>query len=64
LLCLSSRGYSEVKVRENVECEIMQVVLDEARESYDHSIVKLMDSNTLDNLEANVITLVDWLKSG
>jgi predicted RNase H-like HicB family nuclease len=29
-----SRGYTETKVKENVECEIMQVLLEEARESY------------------------------
>jgi adenylate kinase len=29
-----SRGYAESKVKENVECEIMQVLLEEARESY------------------------------
>eukprot|EP00959_Pyramimonas_sp_CCMP1952_P248959 5204234-Pyramimonas_sp.AAC.2 len=29
-----TRGYSEKKLQENMECEIMQVVLEEARESY------------------------------
>ena len=28
------RGYSEKKVEENLECEIMMVVLEEATESY------------------------------
>ncbi|KAL4129442.1 hypothetical protein PRIC2_005450 [Phytophthora ramorum] len=31
---LQKRGYSDKKVAENVECEIMEVVLQEARESY------------------------------
>ena len=33
-LARARRGYSEKKVSENVECEIMQVVAEEARESY------------------------------
>lgn len=31
---LEKRGYSEKKVQENVECEIMCVVAEDARESY------------------------------
>ena len=30
----SCRGYSDKKISENVECEIMMVVEEEARESY------------------------------
>eukprot|EP00955_Chlamydomonas_euryale_P055008 356004-Chlamydomonas_euryale.AAC.1 len=32
--CAACRGYADNKIRENVECEIMQVVMEEARESY------------------------------
>lgn len=31
---LEKRGYAEPKVRENVQCEIMHVIVEEARESY------------------------------
>ena len=31
---LQARNYRDNKIQENVECEIMQVVLEEARESY------------------------------
>lgn len=31
---LEKRGYDQEKVQENVTCEIMQVVLEEARDSY------------------------------
>lgn len=31
---LAARGYNEKKIRENVECEIFGVLLEEARESY------------------------------
>ncbi|KAJ1791700.1 factor activating pos9 [Coemansia sp. RSA 2399] len=51
---LEERGYKGNKIQENVECEIMQVVLDEARESYSHDILLELSSNTVDDMEANV----------
>lgn len=58
---LLERGYSDKKRNENVECEIMQVVLEEARESYDHSIVHELTSNTFEDLDANVTRIEQWL---
>lgn len=58
---LLERGYSDLKRNENIECEIMQVVLDEARESYDENIVHELPSNTVDDLDANVSRVVAWL---
>ncbi|KAJ2552110.1 factor activating pos9 [Coemansia sp. RSA 1933] len=51
---LEERGYKPNKVQENVECEIMQVVLDEARESYSPDVLLELNSNTVDDMEANV----------
>ncbi|KAJ2000194.1 factor activating pos9 [Coemansia thaxteri] len=51
---LESRGYKQNKIQENVECEIMQVVADEARESYSSDIIMELSSNTVDEMEANV----------
>ncbi|KAJ2514799.1 factor activating pos9 [Coemansia sp. RSA 1939] len=51
---LEDRGYLPNKIEENISCEIMQVVLDEARESYSHDIVLELESNTVDDMEANV----------
>ena len=31
---LEKRGYEQKKISENVQCEIMQVIAEEARESY------------------------------
>lgn len=59
---LVERGYSEKKRNENIECEIMQIVLEEARESYDEAIVHELSSNTVDDLEANVARVIQWLE--
>ncbi len=57
---LTARNYNDLKRNENIECEIMQVVLEEARESYDPQIVHELQSNTLDDLESNLVRISDW----
>ena len=41
----------------------MQVVLDEATESYQAAVVKELSSNTINELEQNVRWIADWLKA-
>lgn len=55
------RGYSAKKVGENVECEIMQVVLEEAKEGYPEEAVHEVPSNSLEELESNVSRVTQWL---
>ncbi|KAA8492744.1 Adenylate kinase isoenzyme 6-like [Porphyridium purpureum] len=43
---LSARGYSAHKVRENVQCEILNVVRDEAFESYPNAVILELQSDT------------------
>jgi adenylate kinase len=60
---LEKRGYSTKKLQDNVQCEIMHVIVEEARESYKKDIVHTAASNTVEEMEANVDKLVDWVKS-
>ena len=57
---LTKRGYSAKKITENVECEIMQVVLQEAQESYAREIVQELPSETVEEMEANVERIQLW----
>ena len=59
---LTARGYNPKKRSNNLECEIMQVVLEEAREAYAPEIVHEVQSNTLQDMEANVARVVEWIK--
>ena len=59
---LTKRGYPEKKRSENMESEIMQVILDEAREAYDRNIVQELPSNTLEDMETNVARVEEWRK--
>ncbi|KAI9594265.1 AAA domain-containing protein [Syncephalis fuscata] len=57
---LEERGYSQHKISENVECEIMQVVLEEARESYKEEIVVDLQSDTVEQMESNAERIREW----
>jgi adenylate kinase len=59
---LTARGYPERKRSENMESEIMQVILEEAREAYDPAIVHEVPSNTLKDMESNVSRVQEWTK--
>ena len=59
---LAARGYAEHKVRENVTAEIMQVVLDEARDSYRADIVLERRSDSLDDADANLDLIADFVR--
>lgn len=57
---LTKRGYSEAKRSENVECEIMQVVLEEASGSYAAEAVHEVRSDTVAEMESNVDRVEKW----
>lgn len=58
---LEKRGYGNKKLQDNVQCEIMHVIVEEARESYRKDIVHTAPSNTADEMESNVDKLVEWV---
>ena len=60
---LVQRQYPQAKLDENIDCEIMQVCLEEAHESYRPDIVLELSSNTVEDQDANVERLKAWLES-
>ena len=56
------RGYALPKIQENNEAEIMQVVLDEARESYAEEIVVELQSASPEDMEANNERIEQWIQ--
>lgn len=60
---LESRGYTEKKLSDNVEAEIMQVILDEAREAYREEIVIEMPSNSIEDIESCVARTAAWMQA-
>lgn len=56
------RGYSGKKLQDNIQCEIFQTILEEARESYQQEIVHELPSNTPEDLEENLDKIVAWIE--
>lgn len=60
---LTARGYAEKKLEENMDAEIMEVLLEEARESYDEEIVVELRSDNAEDIENNVERIELWTKN-
>ncbi|KAI3791950.1 hypothetical protein L2E82_05816 [Cichorium intybus] len=60
---LSKRGYSGAKLTNNIECEIFQVLLEEAKDSYQEEIVVAMKSDSVDDMNRNVAAITEWVRS-
>jgi len=54
--------YPQSKIDENMDAEIMQVVLDEAREAYGEEHVVELQSNTEADLDSNLQRLQLWVE--
>jgi len=60
---LVKRGYSGKKLEDNMQCEIFQTLLDEAREAYAAEVVHELPSNTPDQVEENVERISQWIQA-
>ncbi|KAJ8120451.1 hypothetical protein ONZ43_g2842 [Nemania bipapillata] len=59
---LKARKYPEKKLQENMDSEIMDVLLQEARDSYDENIVVELTSNTTEEMDSNVDRVEAWIE--
>jgi adenylate kinase len=59
---LTARGYKGKKLEENMDSEIMQVLLDEARESYKEEIVVELKSESTEDVEGNLERVEQWVQ--
>jgi adenylate kinase len=59
---LTARGYKGKKLEENMDSEIMQVLLDEAREAYKEEIVVELKSESNEDVEGNLERVEQWVE--
>lgn len=50
-------------MQENLDSEIMEVLLEEARESYDAEIIVELRSDTTEEMESNVERIEAWVEN-
>ena len=58
---LKARKYSEEKLQENLDSEIMEVLLQEAREAFAQEIVIELRSDEAEDIEGNVERVEMWI---
>lgn len=56
------RKYNEKKLKSNIECEIFETILNEAKDSYDPDIVHELNGNNDKDFKTNVTTIRQWIK--
>nr|CAD2144801.1 unnamed protein product [Meloidogyne enterolobii] len=54
---LTDRGYSDIKRRENIECEIFGTIAEETRESYDKDIIFELNNTEKEDLGRNILEI-------
>lgn len=59
---LVARGYEGKKLGDNIDCEIFQTILEEAKESYKDQIVHELQNDTTEQLHSNVNTICQWVQ--
>ena len=63
MLNVLCRGYTGQKLQSNLECEIFQILREEAEESYRNEIIMTMKNNTIEDMSNNVEVLREWVAS-
>lgn len=58
---LQERGYNERKIKENIECEIFQMVLNEAKESYAEDIITPLQGESESDFVESIKQITDFI---
>ncbi|XP_036592849.1 adenylate kinase isoenzyme 6-like [Trichosurus vulpecula] len=59
---LEKRGYSVKKLQDNIQCEIFQILYEEAMASYNYEIAHQLPSNVPEELENNLDQIMKWIE--
>lgn len=59
---LTTRGYTGKKLEDNIQCEIFNTILEEARNSYSTDIVHELSSKNLEELQDNINKICLWIQ--
>ncbi|XP_053993934.1 adenylate kinase isoenzyme 6 isoform X1 [Hylaeus anthracinus] len=59
---LKERGYTGKKLEDNIDCEIFQTILEEAKSAYKEEIVHELTSNNINEVMENVNRICQWIE--
>ena len=60
---LKARNYSDEKIMENIECEIMNVLSDEVKESFSENRILELNNEKLSEMSENIEKIIEKYKS-
>ena len=60
---LKERGYSDKKITENIDCEIMEVTSEEVRDSYKQDRILELKSEKIEDMENNLDIVISTLEN-
>ena len=60
---LKARGYSDKKITENIDCEIMEVTSEEVKDSYKEDIIVELKSEKIEDMETNLDKVINILEN-
>ena len=60
---LKARGYSDKKITENIDCEIMEVTSEEVKDSYKEDIIVELKSEKIEDMEINLDKVINILEN-
>lgn len=60
---LKKRGYKDNKIQENLDCEIMEVIMNDALDAYIPEIVIPLTSNLVEDMDENVERISAWVEN-
>ncbi len=60
---LKARNYSDEKIMENIECEIMNVLSDEVKESFSENRIMELNNEQLSEMSENIEKIIEKYKS-
>jgi adenylate kinase len=58
---LKSRGYSDKKIKENIECEIMEVTSEDVKENFSQEKIIEIKSEKIEDMENNITLIIEKL---
>lgn len=56
---LSARGYSQNKIYENIQCEIMEITADEVKESFDPKRILELKNEKIEDMQENINKIIE-----
>ncbi|XP_050583819.1 adenylate kinase isoenzyme 6 [Bombus affinis] len=59
---LTDRGYTGKKLEDNIQCEIFQIILEQARATFEEEIVYELTSDNRNQLRSNVNSIFQWIQ--